>query len=296
MNKPPFPFVHEDFPLAPHTYYRVGGPARWALLPSNAKEMEAAYAWLLKQPVPRLILGGGSNVLIDDAGFRGAVLFTTGLTEYEALGGGRYCCGAGLVLDTLVQEIMVRENFKGVGALAGIPGTVGGAIFMNAGTANGDTCGLLESVELLTPSGRFSVAMEPALHAYRRQTFCAPGDVIVGGVFRFTRAEENQRAVFEHYIERRRQRQPQGYCCGSVFKNPEGRHAGQLIEQCGLMGTRQGGAVISPVHANFIMNEDQATFEDIMGLITLAKRRVFEEFGVKLEEEVRIISGAYRGF
>jgi UDP-N-acetylmuramate dehydrogenase len=281
--------VRSDFPLAPATLYNIGGPARVALLPRNAAEVREAWEWMVAQPVPRLILGGGSNVLISDEGFPGIVLFTTHLTDFKDLGGSRYQIGSGVPLAKLVRDIMLPNNYDGVGALTGIPGSVGGAIYMNAGTANGSTCEFMESVDLMSAEGLRTVVMDPSLYTYRGQNFCGLYDVILGGVFQFSPAAEDQRAVFDHYMKRRREKQPQGHSCGSVFKNPEGDHAGRLIESCGLKGTRRGGAVISPLHANFIMNEEHASFDDVFALIQLAKSRVLEQFGIELEEEVRII-------
>jgi UDP-N-acetylmuramate dehydrogenase len=289
MTALPFPFAVENYPLAPHTLYNVGGAARLALLPRDEPEMRAAYAWMLDQPGPRLILGAGSNVLIADQGYPGVVLFTIHLKRFDSLGGDRYYVGGGGELTWLVREVMMPHNYAGVGALTGIPGSVGGALYMNAGTVNGSTCEYVETVDLLTPEGEKQIRMEPGLYAYRNQRFCAPGDVILGAVFRFQPSDRDERTIYEHYIQRRLEKQPQGYCCGSVFKNPPGDHAGRLIEACGLKGTRQGGAIISPQHANFIMNENHATFEDIMALIELVKNTVHERHGVQLEEEVRII-------
>jgi UDP-N-acetylmuramate dehydrogenase len=290
METLPFTFARSDFPLAPKTLYRVGGPARLALLPTSMEELREAYAWMIDQPGPRLILGGGSNVLISDEGFAGIVLFTTGLRSWEALGEGRFRVESGVVLDHMVQEIMLVNNYDKVGGLTGIPGSVGGAIFMNAGTVKGSTCELMESVDVIGPDGVFrTVTMEPHLYDYRGQTFCPPTGIILQGVFQFRRAQEDQRAIYDHYIQRRKEKQPQGFCCGSVFKNPPGEHAGRLIEACGLKGTRHGGAIISPMHANFIMNENNASFADITALIALCKRTVHETFGIRLEEEVRII-------
>jgi UDP-N-acetylmuramate dehydrogenase len=288
--KPPFEFAHADYPLAPLTLYNVGGPAEWALTPRTRMEAAEAYAWMRGRPGPKLVLGGGSNVLIDDAGFPGVVLVTTGIDRIEPLGGHRYEVDAGVVLDRLVTEVMIPNNYGLVGGLTGIPGSVGGAVYMNAGTANGTTCELLDSVELATPEGdTVTVAVRPELYGYRGQTFCPRGGLILGGVFHFTPVEEPQRPIYDHYIARRKEKQPQGYCCGSVFRNPEGSHAGRLIEACGLKGARRGGAVISPLHANFIMNEDQASSADIVALIELCKARVREEHGVELREEVVIV-------
>ena len=285
-----FDFAKPDFPLAPRTWYRVGGPARLALEPENIAEAAAAYAWMCAQHAPQLILGGGSNVLISDVGFPGNVLLTSRLNTIQPLGGDRFRVDAGVVLATLVREVMLANNYEGVGGLTGIPGTAGGAMFMNAGTVNGSTCQWLESVELAGPDGPRRIEIEPGDYAYRHQDFCPPGSLILGGVIRFARSQDDQRAVYEHYMQRRREKQPQGYCCGSVFKNPEGDHAGRLIEACGLKGKQRGGAVVSPMHANFIMNEDHASFDDILGLINEVKATVHARFGVTLEEEVRIIA------
>ena len=290
MQMPSFSYAFADYPLASSTLYHVGGPAKIALLPTNEQEVLEAYAWMIAQPCPRLILGGGSNVLIADAGYPGIVLFTTRLQRLDALGEDRFYCGSGLELDDVVRTVMLEHNYTGVGGLTGIPGSVGGAIYMNAGTVNGSTCQLMQSVEVLSPAGLRTLPMTPELYAYRGQQFCAPGDVILGGTFHFKVATEDQRAIYAHYKKRRLENQPQGYCCGSVFKNPGGDHAGKLIEACGLKGVRRGGALISPLHANFIMNDDNARFDDILGLINLAKETVRAQFGIALEEEVKIIA------
>ena len=286
---PPFSFAQKDFLLVSATYYQVGGPARWALFPATECETLAAWQWILEQQAPYLVLGRGSNVLISDAGFDGVVLFTTNLSHCESLGADRYRGEAGVDLDVLVRKVMLPNNYDGVGALAGIPGSVGGAIFMNAGTVNGTVGALLESVTIAGASGLSTVPVTEASLGYRSQRLCPSGGLIVSGVFHFTRVEADQDAIYRHYIQRRKEKQPQGACCGSVFKNPVNEHAGRLIEACGLKGTRYGGAIISPLHANFIMNEGGASSEDILALIALCKRCVLEKFGIVLEEEVRII-------
>ncbi len=286
MNSPPFDFAIENYPLAPLTIYRVGGAARLALVPRTVDEAVRAYEWVARQPGKRAVLGGGSNVLIDDAGYDGIVIVMSKLDVIEALDGDRYRIESGVDLDRVVREIMLENNYAMVGGLTGIPGTVGGAIYMNAGTVNGSTCMLMESVDVIGPDGRTLVPMTESLYSYRGQTFCPRGGLILQGYFKFTRADEPQRPIYDHYIQRRRETQPQGRCCGSVFKNPPGTHSGKLIQAAGLMGTRKGGAVISTKHANFIMNEDNATSEDIRFLINLAKLAVKDKFGIDLEEEV----------
>jgi len=287
--QPPFEYARLDVPLAPLTRYNVGGPARVLLTPPTADAVRQAYAWMLGQLGPRLVLGGGSNVLIDSAGFPGIVLSTVGLTELAELGADRWRVGAGVELARLVRDVMLPRNYDGVGALTGIPGSVGGAIYMNAGTVNGSTCALLESADVLRAEGVETVTMHPACYGYRGQSFCPPGGVILGGVFAFTVAEADQAPIHAHYLARREEKQPRGHCCGSVFKNPDGEHAGRLIEACGLKGLRRGGACISDMHANFIMNEGGATSGDILWLMARAKAAVKERFGITLEEEVRVI-------
>ena len=289
MQSPPFDFAIPNYPLSEATLYHIGGPVAWALFPSDENEAAAAYAWLLQQDCPRLVLGGGSNVLIEDKPFPGVVLFTTKLLRFQALGEHRYYIGAGHDLDWLVREVMLQHNYEGTGGLTGIPGSVGGAIYMNAGTVKGSTCQLMDSVDVISGDGLRTVPMEAPLYAYRGQLFCPPGDIIVGGTFQFAPSDTDQTAIYRHYKQRRLEKQPQGYCCGSVFKNPDGHHAGRLIEDCGLKGTRHGGAHISDMHANFIMNDANATFDDVLSLIALAKETVREKHGLALEEEVRII-------
>lgn len=289
MKQPPFAFAKKDFPLAGATLYRVGGPADYALFPTTPEEAAEAYAWILAQDAPHLVLGGGSNVLVQDRGFRGYVLFTTDLKRIVDLGENRFEIGAGVVLDEVVRNVMLKHNYAMVGGLTGIPGSVGGAIYMNAGTVNGSTCQLMESVTVLKADGARVIPMEATLYDYRGQSFCTPGEVILGGVFAFVPTDEPQQPIYDHYKKRRLEKQPQGNCCGSVFKNPKDDHAGRLIEACGLKGTRRGGAIISPMHANFIMNDDNATYEDVRGLMLMAKEAVAEKFGVTLEEEVTLI-------
>lgn len=291
MTSSSAPYILPNAPLAPHTFYRIGGPARYALFPRNREEMEEGYQWIQDSGLPFIILGGGTNVLISDKGYDGAVLFTTGLDYIRAAGQDCFEVGAGTILANLVTEVLLANNYQGTGALTGIPGSVGGALFMNAGTVNGSICQFAESILLLSEEGLTTIEVDEGDFSYRGQSYCPLGTVIIEGRFRFSVADDDQQAIYDHYLQRRKNTQPQGRCCGSVFKNPEGDHAGRLIEQCGLKGTRLGGAVISEKHANFIVNECDASFSDVYALISLVKERVKSEFGIELKEEVRIING-----
>jgi UDP-N-acetylmuramate dehydrogenase len=286
MQTLPFDFAVENYPLASLTLYNIGGPARLALLPRTVDEAAAAYEWMIAQGGRSYVLGGGSNVLIDDAGLDGIVLITNELQGLEPLGEDRYRIESGVVLDDVVAGVMLANNYAMVGGLTGIPGSVGGAIYMNAGTNKGWTCMVMDDVDVITPDGRQTIPMHESLYNYRGQKFCPPGGLILQGTFRFAAADEPQQPIYDRYKARRLEVQPQGHCCGSVFKNPEGTHAGRLIEACGLKGTRHGGAVISDLHANFIMNETNATSADVLALIAIVKETVKGEHGIDLQEEV----------
>jgi UDP-N-acetylmuramate dehydrogenase len=287
VSPPPFDFAHAEYPLAPLTLYKVGGAARWALVPRTVEEAAEAYAWMTEQPGPKTVLGGGSNVLIADAGFPGVVFITTELRGLQSLGEGRYYAESGVELGQVVREVMLPNNYDVVGGLTGIPGSIGGAWFMNAGTVKGTICQVTESVDVIAPGAPLhTVPMDPSLYGYRGQTYCPRGGLILSGILKFTVAEEPQQPIYDRYIQRRKETQPQGNCCGSVFKNPEGNHAGRLIESCGLKGTRHGGAVISEKHANFFLNEQDASAGDILWLIEHARQTVRERHGIELETEV----------
>lgn len=289
MTLPSCSTLQEMYTLAPHTLYRIGGPARWAFWPATLSEVQDTYAWIKERELPLLVMGAGSNLLIDDRGFDGAVLFTTALQHQIQCGTHRYRLGAGLPLADIVRNIMLPGNFAGTGALTGIPGTLGGALFMNAGTVNGTICQFTEEVTILYPEEMRQVAITPDRYSYRGQSFCTGDAVILEALLAFSPSDKEEKDIYQHYIQRRLDTQPQGRCCGSVFKNPPNDHAGRLIESCGLKGTRRGGAIISPKHANFIMNEDNATFDDVYGLIQEVKQRVWDCHHIALKEEVRII-------
>ena len=280
---PPFDFVREYYPLAPHTFYRIGGVARWAFLPRTSDEVRRAYAWMTERKIPVLVMGAGSNMLIDDNGFSGGVLFTTELKSIEPVGSEKYRCGAGVTLSDIVTTVMLPNNYTGVGALTGIPGTLGGALYMNAGTVNGSICQFAEIVTMVTSGWRCICARNCT---DTETVLCGNRDVIMGATV-LTASTKDESFVYRHYIQRRRETQPQGWCWGSVFKNPPENHAGRLIEACGL---KVSGGPLSAKHANFIKNDDNASFEDVRGLIQLVKDTVFDRCGIMLEEEVRIIT------
>jgi UDP-N-acetylmuramate dehydrogenase len=276
-----------DEPLAPRTSIRVGGPAELLVRPADPDDLAALLAAVASLGIPLSVLGGGANTLVADAGVPGVVVRLPTEFGEERQDGDRLLLSAGAPMGRL----SARGHALGlVGAefSAGIPGTLGGATAMNAGTRLGEMKQLLTRVELATADGIGFLPAGALQLAYRRSELPAgavvtrvelqlhPGDVAAS------------RAAMEADLAHRRSTQPLHQpSFGSTFWNPPGRFAGQLIEAVGLKGHRVGGAMFSELHANFIVNLGTATARDVLALIRLARERVAERFGVQLETEVR---------
>jgi len=277
-----------DAPLAPRTAIRVGGPADLLVRPADAADLAALLGACRRLAVPVTVLGGGANLLVSDRGVRGVVVRLPpdfGEEEGEA---GRLVLSAGAPTSRLVQRAHERE-LVGCEFIAGIPGTLGGAVAMNAGTKIGEMKDVVSRVEVATPEGaRWIEAVELGF-AYRTCRL-PPGAVVTRVEFKLRPGDVAQsRAAMEADKEYRRRTQPLTQpSWGSTFRNPPGDHAGRLIEAAGLKGHRIGGAMWSDVHANFVTNLGGATAADCLALIRLARRRVRERFGVELELEVRL--------
>lgn len=277
-------------PMSKHTTFRLGGNADFYIEPVSEAELRLVVGFCLTHQVPFRILGRGSNLLVRDGGFRGLILRLAHpyFSQIE-LRQGRLYCGAGARLKSVVMEAR-RLGLGGLEFLEGIPGTVGGALRMNAGALGRSIFQVLEKIRFMDYSGQIQ-ELSPARipHSYRRCDFF--GDHIALG------AEVNAHAAplsdidqkLEDSHQRRWKSQPVGPSAGCVFKNPAGIPAGRLIEELGLKGTRIGGAVISNVHGNFIINESHATARDVLRLIELIRERARADRGIELETEVEII-------
>ena len=287
--------VLRDEPLAPRTSIRVGGPADLLVRPADPDDLAALLRGVRELSVPLSVLGGGANTLVADRGVRGVVLRLPAEWGDE---GGDPAAGAlagALVLPAgaPISRLMQRGHALGLtGAefLAGIPGTLGGATAMNAGTRAGELSKVLRRVELATADGAGWVEAA-ALRLGYRESHLPPGAVV-------TRLEcvlvpgdvARSRAVMEADVAQRRRSQPLTQPnFGSTFWNPPGRYAGQLIEAVGLKGHRVGQAMWSEVHANFVVNLGGATARDVLGLLELARSRVKEQFGLTLHAEVKLL-------
>ncbi len=279
-----------DTPLSPHTTWEVGGPAALLADVPTIEDLRLVMSTLSNHSLPLLIMGAGSNLLVSDQGFDGAVLRLTGDFDTVRITGADAEVGAALPLTRLVHE-GCRQGLKGIERLAGIPGYIGGAIYMNAGTYGEYIDDLLEAVDVFTRSGTVAtLGPEDCDFGYRSSRFHASDEIILGCRLSFELGDaEEIRAEVDRRLERRRSTQPVHLpSCGSVFRNPPGElSAAQLIEEAGLKGTRSGGAAISEMHANFIVNEGGAKATDIIALMALARQTVRERTGITLVPEVR---------
>ena len=276
-------------PLAPLTWLKVGGPAQYFLEPTSVNQLVAVIRCCHENKIPVRMLGGGSNLLIRDDGVSGAVLHLTHEAFSEiTVEGCEVKAGAGALLSNVISQ-SVKAGLAGLEHLAGIPGTIGGALRGNAGGRSGDIGQFVKSVRVVTLSGEIFTRTDDELSfGYRASSINELA--IIDAVFGLAEDDPDEitRRMRTLWIMKKAT-QPLGFqSAGCIFKNPRGLSAGALIEQAGLKGTKIGHASISDRHANFIITEEAAAFEDVHRLINLAKSRVTEQFGVELELELQI--------
>jgi UDP-N-acetylmuramate dehydrogenase len=278
-------------PMRRHTSWRVGGPADLFFEPASVAELQEILA-SLPRGAPLLWLGLGSNLLVRDGGLRGAVIATGGLPrELERLDGNRVRAGAGSPSALLARQC-VRWQLGPAAFFAGIPGTVGGALAMNAGAFGGETWTHVERVTTIDRAGKLHERARDEFTVGYRSVQGAPGEWFLGATFGLAH-DATTTSGLKAMLARRNATQPLGSpSCGSVFRNPPGDHAGRLIESAGLKGARIGGAVVSEKHANFIINDGDATAEDIEQLIERVRAEVEKGSQVRLELEVRVVGEA----
>ena len=281
--------VEQNVPLSRLTSFRVGGPADY-MITAPETAVSALLKKLKEERVPVLILGNGSNLLVSDRGFRGVVLKIAPPKEPVLRKGDELYTGAGLSLKQLCLTAQ-REGLSGLEPLYGIPGTVGGAVFMNAGAYSGTFADIVAETVYVDADGNIrSVKGEEHDFGYRHSCF-TPDDVICETKLVLRRGNKDEiRAEMQSLIEKRKASQPLEYpSAGSFFKRPTGYFAGKLIQDSGLKGVSVGGARVSEKHAGFIINTGDATCRDVDGLRELVQKTVYEKFGVMLEPEVKRI-------
>ena len=276
--------------LSFHTSLRIGGPADIFVVPQDIDDIRHALLYAEREQLPVAVVGGGNNLLVTDRGIRGVVLKLEGCLGRAEFNGEEAVAGAGVGLSALIREAAAL-NLGGIEALVGIPATIGGALAMNAGTADGSIGDFVSAVYFLHPDGTIGEC-KPATGGFSYEQFSLPeGAVLVGARLRFHRRPfaEIQKDIKQR-LKLKKQTQPLALAsAGCVWKNPPGEVATKLIERVGLKGKRLNGAEISAKHANFIVNRGQASAADILALMDLTRERVQAQLGIALETEIRVI-------
>lgn len=287
--------VRENVSMAEHTSFRAGGCAEIMTEPADIDELKRVLCIVKDEGCPYLVLGNGSNILVKDSGYRGVVINIGRAFDYIMPAGEDdkiLECGSGSLMSVVAREAAER-SLTGLEFASGIPGSIGGAVFMNAGAYGGEVAQVLEEVHLVSADGSrdFYMKTEQLDMGYRHSILQGNGDIVVSARFRLEHKdrEEIKKEMME-LTAKRNEKQPVNYpSAGSFFKRPEGYFAGKLVQDAGLKGVSVGGAEVSQLHSGFIINKGGATATDILQLMEIVQAAVFEKFGVKLEPEVRII-------
>ncbi|CAI2577206.1 UDP-N-acetylenolpyruvoylglucosamine reductase [Apilactobacillus kunkeei] len=277
-------------PLSKYTFTETGGPADLVAFPKNTDEVRELLSMAKRDNLPITVLGNASNLIIKDGGIRGLVIILTEMNEITshddlviAQAGARY-------IDTTI--VAQQHGLTGMEFAAGIPGSIGGAVFMNAGAYGGETAEVIESVTVLTPENEIKTLSNSELDfGYRHSAVQDQNDIVLEATFKLSIGDKDEiQAKMDRLNELRESKQPLDLpSCGSVFKRPEGYFAGKLIHDAGLQGYQSGGAQVSKKHAGFIVNIDNATATDYLNVIKHVQETVYAKNKVHLETEVRII-------
>lgn len=275
-----------DEPMARHTTFRIGGPADAFIKVNNCDKLPELLNILNKNSVPITVIGGGSNLLISDSGIEGAVLYIC--DDRFIVDGNTFIAYSGLKLSKMCQ-ILKQNSLSNAEFAFGIPGTVGGAVYMNAGAYGGEIVQIIVSCKSVTRDGKIIERTANQLElGYRTSIFKQNDEIIISATFKLTNDNQSEiEAKMNDFLERRRTKQPLEFpSAGSTFKRPVGYYAGALIEECGLKGFSVGDAEVSKKHAGFVINKGNASCSDVLRLIDSVKQKVLTEKGVLLETEV----------
>lgn len=282
--------ILENEPMNLHTSFKIGGNSRYFITVNNSFELREVIKVLKDSRVPFLIIGNGSNMLVSDNGIKGAVIRLSGdFLKLEHTLDGKIRCGAGVPLSKLCL-FALENSLSGLEFAWGIPGTAGGAAFMNAGAYGGEMKDILVSCEHMTSAGEEGVLSNDELDlGYRKSAYSENGFIITALIISLKKGKKDEiKTKMDELLGRRKDKQPLEFpSAGSVFKRPEGFFAGTLIEECGFKGVSVGGAQVSEKHAGFIINKGGATCSDVLELISQIQKKVLDEKGVKLECEIK---------
>ncbi len=281
--------VTQDHPLAPHTWYKIGGPARWWIRPRSVEELQQAVQRCTENDVPIYVLGLGANLLVSDQGVNGAVFrFDEDFWRRVKFDKTTVDVGSGVDMQKLVLRT-VRQGLEGFECLAGIPGTVGGGIRMNAGGKFGDIGALVKTVTVMDTGGTiFERTKDDLVFEYRSTNIAAKFILSATLELEEEDPERIMKKTKEIWMYKRNTQPLNTKNCGCMFKNPRGLSAGALIDQAGLKGMRIGGAEVSDKHANFIIAHPGCRADDVLKLVKIIREKVFDRNEIHLESEVQI--------
>ena len=282
--------IRQNEPLSRHTTFRTGGPADWFLMPKE-EQIAPLFKLLSQEEIPVAVIGNGSNLLAGDGGYRGAVIEIGRQMDAITVDGDRVTVQAGALLSK-AASLACQASLTGMEFAAGIPGSLGGAVVMNAGAYGGEMKDIVRTVRLLTPEGEITERTAGQMQfGYRTSCVAAEGAVVLSAVLQLRQGEVSEiRATMDALKEKRVTKQPLEYpSAGSTFKRPEGYFAGKLIEDAGLRGYRVGDAQVSEKHCGFVVNRGHATAADVMAVIRHVQRTVKEQYQVELETEVKML-------
>lgn len=279
----------ENEPMKNHTSFKIGGPARLFICPRDFEALKYTLDCAKKRDVRTYILGRGTNVLFCDCGFSGAVISLSEMSSIKIEGESIFC-GAGASF-TAVSRAATDASLSGLAFAYGIPGSVGGAVYMNAGAYNGEvSCVLSGSTYYDRCTGETSsISLEEHDFSYRHSSYMVhPERVIISAEFKLLCGDKEEiKREADSYMERRKEKQPLEYpSAGSVFKRYPGRYTAQMIDEVGLKGFSVGGACVSEKHAGFIVNKGGATCDDVLSLIKIVKEKIFKVYGIEIETEI----------
>jgi len=279
----------ENESMKKHTSFKIGGDADFMVFPENAEEIKAVIRLCNENSVPYMIMGNGSNMLVSDKGIEGVVIkISTQMSKLEITEEMVYA-EAGVLLSTLAKRVM-EESLSGLEFASGIPGTLGGAVVMNAGAYGGEMKDVIEAIGYIDVHGTVhEMSRDEARLGYRTSVFSDSDDIVLYCKMKLKKGDKQEIAdLMNDLNNRRKEKQPLHLpSAGSTFKRPEGYFAGKLIEDSGLKGYTIGGASVSEKHSGFVVNIDNATAEEVKNLICHVQDTVFEKFGVRLETEVK---------
>lgn len=285
--------VSLDEPMRNHTTFKIGGPADVLVTPENIEELKTALQYCSRCQVPFLVFGAGSNLLVRDKGIRGVAIKITNINAIEITGQEVYA-QAGILLSDLANTV-AGFNLAGLEFAEGIPGSLGGAVVMNAGAYDGEMAEVVLEVDAISPSGESVSFVRSQLdYGYRHSIFQNNRHIVVAARLKLKLDDESViKTRMNEYSQRRRDKQPLEYpSAGSTFRRPPGHFVGPMIEELGLKGYSVGGAQVSARHAGFIVNTGQATAEDVLQLIAIIQAAVEKKFGLLLQPEIRIVGEA----